>query len=334
VLHAIVEGRYEPPSRRRSDLSPSLEAVVVRAMSRSPAARFEDVRALGRALLPFASEANRMTWQAAFDAGAPGARREGTGRFSIATGSATLSGTRGVRGGEAPIVRELERVHTTLSDSAGEIDDEVRLPASSPRPWFAVGAVVLMLGGGGAYFALQSGSAEGTVQAAAPVAPAQETIRVDVTADPPHASFTLDGRAAGNHALAEVVPRDGRTHEIIVTAEGYASSRITFTDAPPPNAIRLERLIELPSGVDAPSAGEPVAVAPMPSANAPDSDAANGRERSSDRRGPPRSSEVGTAAPEVAEHAHTSAVSTPQPPRAVSAPPAVELGANNAAIVD
>src|SRR6185369_7499796 len=55
-----------PPSALRADLSPALEAVVLRAMSLEPAARFPSLYELGGALLPFASLRVRLIWETTF----------------------------------------------------------------------------------------------------------------------------------------------------------------------------------------------------------------------------------------------------------------------------
>ncbi|HEY7371521.1 MAG TPA: serine/threonine-protein kinase [Polyangia bacterium] len=56
VFAAIAAGRPSPPSARRSDIPRDLDAVVLRALSTDPKARFGWVAALRRALLPFASK--------------------------------------------------------------------------------------------------------------------------------------------------------------------------------------------------------------------------------------------------------------------------------------
>ena len=55
VLEAIVAGSPTPPRTLHLDVPAELEAVVLRAMSADPAARFPSVAELGRALVPFAS---------------------------------------------------------------------------------------------------------------------------------------------------------------------------------------------------------------------------------------------------------------------------------------
>jgi serine/threonine-protein kinase len=66
VFHAIVAGSPARPRERLPELDPKFEAVVLRAMSVSPDARFPSVIELGRALWPFASERGRMLWRDTF----------------------------------------------------------------------------------------------------------------------------------------------------------------------------------------------------------------------------------------------------------------------------
>jgi serine/threonine-protein kinase len=62
LLRRVLDGTFEPPRALNPDLSPSFEAVVLRAMARQPDARFDSVRTLATALLPFASERTRMLY--------------------------------------------------------------------------------------------------------------------------------------------------------------------------------------------------------------------------------------------------------------------------------
>ena len=55
LLYQICHGAPPDPKRLRPDLPAALEAVILRALQRDPAARFLSVRELGGALLPFAS---------------------------------------------------------------------------------------------------------------------------------------------------------------------------------------------------------------------------------------------------------------------------------------
>ncbi|MEZ4410379.1 MAG: hypothetical protein R3A52_28445 [Polyangiales bacterium] len=70
-LFAALSRDPVPPLRpRRPGLPEGLEAAVLRALSREPGARFGSVRALGAALLPYATAEARSRWAATFTASA------------------------------------------------------------------------------------------------------------------------------------------------------------------------------------------------------------------------------------------------------------------------
>ena len=66
VFQAIVAGKPVPPRDRRPDISLPLQQIVLRAMNVDPKARFSSTKALGHALLPFASARVRPIWEEAF----------------------------------------------------------------------------------------------------------------------------------------------------------------------------------------------------------------------------------------------------------------------------
>jgi serine/threonine protein kinase len=68
LLHAIMTASIAPPSARNGQLPPELDAVVLRAMSRDPAARFACVEELAEALLVFAKTSVASRWAAEFRA--------------------------------------------------------------------------------------------------------------------------------------------------------------------------------------------------------------------------------------------------------------------------
>jgi eukaryotic-like serine/threonine-protein kinase len=66
VFQAIVAGKPVPPRDRRADISLPLQEIVLRAMNVDPKVRFPSTKALGHALLPFASARVRPIWEDAF----------------------------------------------------------------------------------------------------------------------------------------------------------------------------------------------------------------------------------------------------------------------------
>ena len=60
-----------PPSKVDPALPPALDAVLLRALARDPDARFPDVRAFARALMPLADPSMARDWERDFEAGPP-----------------------------------------------------------------------------------------------------------------------------------------------------------------------------------------------------------------------------------------------------------------------
>ncbi len=68
LLDRIVKGQFRRPRAVRPEVSPELEALILRAMAADPAERFRSLRSMGASLLPFASERARAVWARTFDA--------------------------------------------------------------------------------------------------------------------------------------------------------------------------------------------------------------------------------------------------------------------------
>ncbi len=66
IFGDIVNGKRAPAGELRFDLPEGLERIIDRATSRDPAARFPSVRAMGQALLAFASPKAALTWASTF----------------------------------------------------------------------------------------------------------------------------------------------------------------------------------------------------------------------------------------------------------------------------
>jgi eukaryotic-like serine/threonine-protein kinase len=123
LIQRIVRGDFPPPRQLNADLPIAFEALILRAMACDPEERFVSTRALGRALLEFASDRIRAQHadELSFDP------------------LATTASARPLRTSERP------RVGTTLGDSIAERD----LPAASPstRRWLGLGGVLLLVAG-------------------------------------------------------------------------------------------------------------------------------------------------------------------------------------------
>ncbi len=65
---------------------------------------------------------------------------------------------------------------------------------------------------------------------------------VDLQPEPRDAEVWLDGERAGTGSLALRLARDGRLHEVRVSAPGYVSQTLLFTDRPPVGRVALTPL--------------------------------------------------------------------------------------------
>lgn len=66
LLGTIAVGGAVPPSAHRPSLPPAFDNMILKAMALSPEERFASIRALGNALLPFASDVARTLWSGDF----------------------------------------------------------------------------------------------------------------------------------------------------------------------------------------------------------------------------------------------------------------------------
>jgi serine/threonine-protein kinase len=71
-----------------------------------------------------------------------------------------------------------------------------------------------------------------------PAAPV-EMFTFKLAVRPAHAKVELDDAPLGDLTDPQVFPRDGKPHRLRVSAPGYAPQELSFTNAPPPEAITL-----------------------------------------------------------------------------------------------
>ena len=69
IFSNIVHGKLAAADDLRPDLPEGFQRIIARATSTDPAARFPSVRAMGKALLPFATPKAALTWASTFDDG-------------------------------------------------------------------------------------------------------------------------------------------------------------------------------------------------------------------------------------------------------------------------
>jgi serine/threonine-protein kinase len=250
LLSSIASGSYKAPTTLVPEIPAGLEVVIARALQPDPAQRFPDVRSLGVALLPFASDAARSVWTEDFSeerasqvpvseisdtmefpedlAGIPSAPSTPSG-FGAASASARRNSAPIIDATQLAAVNPLPAAGGTLTLSGKESPRAPSTPVpargrSAVLP-LALGAVVLT-GLAGWYV-----SRGRTVSASQPpAAVVQARFRVRVRAQPETASIVLDREAPVVGAIDRELARDGRSHRVMVSAPGYRSAEFTFRD--------------------------------------------------------------------------------------------------------
>ncbi len=293
LIARIATGEVMPPRALRHDLPLELEAVVMRAMSCDPEARFESVAAFATALLPFASERERSRW-----AGVLGGALVDTPALSVpppAEMPAQLAAPAVLATPDDP-----GRVRrSTLSGSVTELNRRAKQRSDSRRVVaFAAVAGALLL------------SVAGVAWMRRPEPAAATDFDVSIRTVPAEAELSIDGHAVGVGRFMGRFPRDGAYHRLVVAAPGWETQQIGFVGALPEREIRLTRATAPRVEAPAPTAPTPALAVMAPTApaspevGADTSDVAHvpqGRHRRSrrDRDGAPSAAHSGsTAAPE------------------------------------
>ncbi|MFO0601558.1 MAG: protein kinase [Polyangiales bacterium] len=236
VLNAIVTGVAPPPASLEPSVPPALEAAVIRAMQRDPGARFPAVSALGRELLPFASEEVAAVWRRVFGENPPAALLRGTpAADTIAAPGVAPRVTPASQPSPAPVASTLQ---------PGLVSAPPAPPRRPPGPMAALAVVAALVAIGFVAARSLRGTPPVAPAAAALAAPppslvAQRQYEVRVQATPDNASLEVDGVPAGVGALVRSFALDGATHTLRVTAAGHEAQALTFRDAPPPERVAL-----------------------------------------------------------------------------------------------
>jgi eukaryotic-like serine/threonine-protein kinase len=170
LIQRIVNGEFPPPSQINPSLPSAFEAMILRAMARNPEGRFPTTRALGRALLEFASAR---------------ARSQYADEFEVDPLSSTAVDRDRVTPSVEPQPPNAPTRHgTTLGDSVTQRDAEVS--PGSPRRWLVVGGLAA---GVVAFFGLRSLRSVPSVMAPPlPAAAALAPHPSAVVAEPPPAA--------------------------------------------------------------------------------------------------------------------------------------------------
>lgn len=281
LAFAICEGQFPPPREINPNLSEEFERVVLRAMALNPEDRYPTMRALGKALLPYASDRARMIWTPAFNiatnlelspetavipvpvALASSARLLPSSNSSSYPASPLQSGPQPLPPaqvfahltGPFPVVNNSmtppAAYHERIATFSGSTGSSIHLQQRSPA-WVApviVVAVLLAAGVTAAVGLIVKGQSRTT--ATTPSAEVATTYAVHVRPIPETAVIEIDGVVAGTGAVSRTYPRDGHSHTLRISAPGYETTLVTFDDQHgPPDSVALR-----PVGVGA--AAEP-----------------------------------------------------------------------------
>jgi eukaryotic-like serine/threonine-protein kinase len=311
VIRSVGDGSFPPPRAVRPDLPAALEQVIVRAMSLDPALRFPSVRALGHALLPFATPATRAQWTP--ELSPPDAET------AVAGGGAPQPGGTVLLPPPAIAVRPSQpRAESPRATTLGASAAQIAMPPARRRTAALLPVLLVVAGGAvGGYLFFQSSPKPAAPRTA--VAPASRPLdvtppplreppryHVSVASRPPEAEFELDGKLVGSGSYAGDLAADGVAHTLKVSAAGYLPATLNFRDRPPPEEVTLQ-------------------VRPAPA----------------ERPAPPAveaSAPVHTPRPAGHGHGHTPVAQEPEPARPAAPAPKPPAGPirteNNAAIIE
>jgi serine/threonine protein kinase len=279
LMFAIGSGEFPPPRSRRPDISPELEAIVLRAMAKQKNDRFPSVGVLGRVLLPYASPRARMIWEPALGdpsqpASYPAPRSSIPSLSSMPPSSAAPASTEQhtVFAGPRSSI-SLEESQGTLGRSASEIRS---LPVPEPAQPLGVVAriaagiaallVGLALALGATKLVTASRSADSDAEGDDTVVTTPQTYAVTVAIEPKDAVIEIDGRPIGNGEFTRTFTADGTSHTLRLSAPGYVTKTVVFSSTSPPDKqITLDSETATPE-TKSKKRPSPPAPAPKPSA--------------------------------------------------------------------
>jgi serine/threonine-protein kinase len=274
MIIAKVTAGPTPLSVLRPDLDPALVDVIMRALATEPAQRFPTVAALREALVPFRDLVDPAPVAPPRPvAPSDPTRPDGTAMMPEGPGAAMGSTSPAIEGA-VPVPRTVH-AGATQAPEVWSTDVDVALltttaPASTRRQGFS--RVVLVVGLGALVLGLGVIALRATVGSTAPpipsptthsattTAPAAETVVFRIRVQPSSAEIALDGTVVGNGVADVTRPRDGRRHQLRLSAPGYATvSEVLVADADTHIDRVLAALPAPPAAPAAPPALPPVA---------------------------------------------------------------------------
>ncbi len=251
VVRKVAQGDFALPRDLVAEIPPGLEAVCLQAMSVNAEHRFKDLREMGRALLPFATDRARILFAPEFGEGAvdvrPAPRSDSPSPANIRQ-SAEEAGTLVARPsltGTNPTAKTGET--PSITNSTFEVsrppDGPVDKSKSKVIPAIGV-AIVLAIG-----VAFWAGSVRNSTTHTTDVPRSVSTAQTDhvpaqyavsITALPNDAWIVVDGQFTVPGEFTRSFPRDGQGHRVVVRSPGYLPQTFEF-NAAINRTVQLER---------------------------------------------------------------------------------------------
>ncbi len=207
ILAAHITTAPPPPTHHNPSLPHEIEAIILRTLEKSPAARFASMTEL----------------EAALRACSPSAAS------SENAGAATLMSAipQPRRRGEPLAATEVARP-TTLSGATAELTPGRASPSRGRAGLLVVLVVVLLAGGSAVAWKLRGGPAAPVAETAPPPAPAE--VRITIGSNPPGATVVRPGLPDDKTPATLVVKQGSETFDVIVKLDGWKPT--TFRNVP------------------------------------------------------------------------------------------------------
>jgi serine/threonine protein kinase len=239
TLYAIMNDPIPLPSRYRPDVPRELDAIVMRALSRTPADRFTTADEMAAALEGF------MTSQPKFDARALAAMIEGLFGTARAEAKRAISQTRSLAQNISIVMKLRSEVRAQIAHSldtfaSGSTSNVPTPTAPRPRrPYLLVAAVMLAAITAGVVYGATSSPSTKT----APVAP----VALLVESEPSGAAISIAGEPTGLVTPATLNGLSGTQVTIRLELAGYTSIAQTV-DLPRAGTVSKQFKLESAAG--------------------------------------------------------------------------------------
>jgi serine/threonine protein kinase len=284
-----------PPTRLKPEITPELEAIVLHALEKDPARRFQSMDELAAALEN--PTQHLAGWQPKPRTKAPVGLYQGSTLIEEPEENVPIA---------VPVTRSEPNAPpaTTLSGAASEISKKnatrgrrpSRPSRGSPRSLMIAGVVglaVFVVGAAGLLWLRSPKPAASPTPTppahSAPAVPLPALAPVDIVSNPPGATVERGGQVLGATPLRLVLPANQAPFPVVVRAPDHAPKTVTVTPAEP--MLRVE-LLKLPSA-EALRANVPPPRSHLPPAHPPKP--AHGNEKSDARSAPAGAEDPDTA---------------------------------------